>query len=840
MANPPRVTTGKTPAYVEANVPLAMPLPTFNAKDIVIRKHDAYAVPDLSVHQRSFLVHVVLKDYDLAANLTRDENAAIKKAALAGKPFQHVSRDAAADAVEEAKLAEEIAQAIKASGRSTKGNTEEDDSRGTDIDATAKGLRGYCLAGWGAAIQKLVTNIAYSRRRKAKVAAAASSSNSNSNTVEMSKNQAMKILDLSEYAGRQKFTTEKRDEILDLARSYEGSNAGANFNRAAAALWEKTDQSFWEQATEAEIANIPEAERITMLKTVFCGVLEEIQEAGRLPPFVATIQFGHYDDEAGGLSFEVGEVVPPNSTIQGGFHAANSVQSRQYMGLINEWAATPLKEMLDARTAEANPPPAFYLTEDAADELPGSEILKELNHFLAASYAFRFNTSVVDWDAISKDPDQHYDSVALGFPLRDPATLSASERRRLVAALGRVAGPGMPCLLHKPAKSVKRNGFELRQTLKLMQRRRQKQRQRRRELKPRTRKRQRQRRSGFKPQHWKLFKRRQRNQKSLATVLAQAEEEAQHELEAEEEVEKPKKGKAKKQGKKRKAEEGPTQEPAPFELSFSPRDLTSSWGTSQYHYEVYVLWGRGNVSDPEQSIILGAVAELGEILADIVWLVLVNIASQSELFWRDFARKMPLVRMLAVVGGPPAGLFWALLHGLQGYEARDAGVLFTELDVLRCNAVNFTNCGWLSLDRALSPLRFIDLLICYLEARRSARGHQACFPDLSLDVIGCTHYTVPEIKFLRTLVRPEGLVWDGWGAFGPLYPDLIWDAAGTTISHHLLHALEPRYGYEEAREARARGNTVLDARRVERFPVYGDDISCKNFLEDICNKIHTD
>ncbi|KAF7295897.1 F-box domain-containing protein [Mycena chlorophos] len=260
----------------------------------------------------------------------------------------------------------------------------------------------------------------------------------------------------------------------------------------------------------------------------------------------------------------------------------------------------------------------------------------------------------------------------------------------------------------------------------------------------------------------------------------------------------------------------PAHSPAPgycqhARMSFSTRDLGAVWGTSAYHYDVALSWDDHSLSDLEMSALFSALAEVPEI-KDVSWLVLGNVYTQAESFWCDFAARIPNLRLLAIVGAPPAGLLWALVHDLQ-----DAGAepLLPMLDSLCLNDINLSTGGWLGpiVGQPSTTISFferdnariVEVVICYLEARK-LRGLR----DLRMELIKCCYYTVPEVKLLRMLVGD--LFWDGWGSSSPMYGSHWDEMGGATIVHDLLSGQKD---YEELDLARDEGFRDLERRQIE-------------------------
>ncbi|KAJ7059950.1 hypothetical protein C8F01DRAFT_1084381 [Mycena amicta] len=253
---------------------------------------------------------------------------------------------------EEANMAEKIRAAV-ALERQSKGKTTStdngDSARGTDVDANRQDLCGFPILGWERAIQKVIGNaVDAAKDRALKKAKPSVASGVHSGASSLSSADAMRILDLMEYTPRAKFTTDKHEEILALARTYTGGNPGANFNRAAKALWAQADQDQWAAATEAELAAIPPAERMALLKSAFCTALSKIQDSGCFPSFVATLQLGYHDEDYNRMVFEVGEVFPLDSEVVPGFQLTREIECESYLGHLHAWAAVPLKGMMNA------------------------------------------------------------------------------------------------------------------------------------------------------------------------------------------------------------------------------------------------------------------------------------------------------------------------------------------------------------------------------------------------------------------------------------------------------------------------------------------------------------
>ncbi|KAJ7060074.1 hypothetical protein C8F01DRAFT_1084488 [Mycena amicta] len=380
-----------------------MPMPALAG--VVVLKNDCFGVPALGDLQRAFIYDRAFEGLDLT-NLTKADHKEIKKKTLASKPFQHCFVDPDADAQEEANMAEKIRAAV-ALERQSKGKTTStdngDSARGTDVDANRQDLRGFPILGWERAIQKVIGNaVDAAKGRALKKAKPSVASGVHSGVSSLSSTDAMRILDLMEYTPRAKFTTDKHEEILALACTYTGGNPGANFNRAAKALWAQADQDQWAAATEAELAAIPPAERMALLKSAFCTALSKIQDSGRFPSFVATLQLGYHDEDYNRMAFEVGEAFPLDSEVVPGFQSTREIECESYLGHLHAWAAVPLKDLarLKSTSATTAEHPVFELSLADVEELTPSRLTIEVIKFLTASYHHVYGTCVIPWAAV--------------------------------------------------------------------------------------------------------------------------------------------------------------------------------------------------------------------------------------------------------------------------------------------------------------------------------------------------------------------------------------------------------------------------------------------------------
>ncbi|KAF7310115.1 F-box domain-containing protein [Mycena indigotica] len=253
----------------------------------------------------------------------------------------------------------------------------------------------------------------------------------------------------------------------------------------------------------------------------------------------------------------------------------------------------------------------------------------------------------------------------------------------------------------------------------------------------------------------------------------------------------------------------PTHSPLPgyfqnAKLAFSPRHLKEAWASSQYRFDVCLVWETLSLPDGDMCSIITAVFDTDAALAGLQWLVLVNWHMIAEGFWRQFAARIPSVETLAIVGAPPSGLLWAMLHDTEA-----DGALLPALHSLRLNGINLGTGGWLA--PLIGPpaatisyferdnARFVEVLICYLEARVARRRRtQLVQPpaeaqdvdSLRLEVFNCSCFSVPELKILRMLAKD--VFWDGVGAVVAAY-GMHWDEAGGATIYHNLLGSQPGY-----------------------------------------------
>ncbi|KAJ7212716.1 hypothetical protein GGX14DRAFT_393604 [Mycena pura] len=447
-----------------------MPLPGYSR--IVKLKNDFIAIPILSEIQSAATLEIC-KDpsYDLTVTLADTTKKAIRKHVLGHIAFQHESADAVAERAEEVELMDRVKAEAQANPEAvTTSNTDED--LGEDADAVQKTLRGYTIAGWERAIQKKITNRnSYVKRTqgtgttKAKKTAATAPTTSNTVAATAAPHApsspldlatAMRILGLVDYDARKKFHVDQHEAILKLARTFEGSNTGANFHRAEKMLWDTADKKHWQKELDNELADISPEQRMAALCAAFSEALTAIQDSGRFPLFCATLQLAYLDGQK--ISFEVGsgEAVPAGAVISTGFqdNLKNEALSQEYLSKMHEWVAEPLQEDLAIaqNPAKSDVHPEFLLSESEIENLSPRELVASLSEFLGASFAHAFGDSPVIWDKITQDSSRFYDSdrLAIAFPLQDPTKLTASQRFALASALVVAAGPGTANLFRCP------------------------------------------------------------------------------------------------------------------------------------------------------------------------------------------------------------------------------------------------------------------------------------------------------------------------------------------------------------------------------------------------------
>ncbi|KAJ7198122.1 hypothetical protein GGX14DRAFT_573678 [Mycena pura] len=453
MPIPQLPSRGRTVEYPtdESLVPSAMPMPPMQS--VTVTKNDAYAVPWINDLQRAY-IKIVKSDSK------NSDGDAFVETVLAGKSFKHVSNNPAADREEEAEMAVVIAKAIAEARVASKNQAASETDRGSDVDAVRTTLRGFPLAGWKKAIIKARGNIQNNSKIKAATAAAkatpkatsTSSSSPATNSVSViNMSDTMRILGLVEYTARQKFTADQNKEILERARTYEGGNAGANFNRAARAMWEELDElakAKWETAKEAEIQEIAgtPAECMAMLRTALCSSLSKIQESGRVPLFVATVQLGYLDGDK--MVFEIGESLPAGSSVVPGFRENNDEEYQRYLGHMHLWANESFAS--GAKQTSTMEHPVFTLSSEDIDSMSPAEVSSFVSEYLISSYEYVYQTRDIPWADIVAEPSRFFNAtrLSLSFMLDDPARLKGYQRVELATVLSQVAGSGTANLFY--------------------------------------------------------------------------------------------------------------------------------------------------------------------------------------------------------------------------------------------------------------------------------------------------------------------------------------------------------------------------------------------------------
>ncbi|KAJ6517413.1 hypothetical protein C8R47DRAFT_1087229 [Mycena vitilis] len=197
--------------------------------------------------------------------------------------------------------------------------------------------------------------------------------------------------------------------------------------------------------------------------------------------------------------------------------------------------------------------------------------------------------------------------------------------------------------------------------------------------------------------------------------------------------------------------------------------------------------------DSELSTILATVSDL-PLVDKIQWLLLIDWNTSPPGAWRALLQRLSQLQTLVISHSPPSGLIWDLISDLETV-GEDAGFCpaLTDLGVhsLDCSAG-----GWLARRNDtpqsfpyvnsyvdLDGARFLEVLICYLELRRT--------PLPKLKITRCFNYTAVEIKLLRRLVGE--VQWDGVSNVGPSYGANGDEFGALTINHNLLSS---RCGYE--------------------------------------------
>ncbi|KAJ7227023.1 hypothetical protein GGX14DRAFT_555606 [Mycena pura] len=457
---------GKTPPYDASRVPDAMPLPSVS--EVVLLKHEEVPIPDLNEFQRSYIIHEILPKYDLS-KLDNQDREAIKKQALASKPFQHISVNAEAEHLEEETEIPKQMAACKRPKQSSSAAVA-NNALGADADAQQDKIRGFVKWAWRKAIGTLLKNKKYAEGRSDLVKTAKGGSAATKTTVSRTtspnvtgdpttavdkKNEsaAFRLLKLRNYTPRDKFSDVMYDNILAYARDeFGGPNGGADFQKAEKLLWAREDEKVWAARLAADEEHITAAERMAVLKKGVVDLLTTLTDHPRFPPFVATLQLGFQEGKQ--MIFEVGEAIPEGAVITPGFKAKHDETYEAYLRDMHSWSAGPLRDLTAAREhkkASSIAHPVFELDVAQLNDISLKDISILTEKYLVDSFEHAFQTRDVPWPTIKNQPNEFFDSSALGlsFALDYPPNLTGPQRVELASALIKVAGVGCPNLFRK-------------------------------------------------------------------------------------------------------------------------------------------------------------------------------------------------------------------------------------------------------------------------------------------------------------------------------------------------------------------------------------------------------
>ncbi|KAF8144579.1 hypothetical protein K438DRAFT_1782707 [Mycena galopus ATCC 62051] len=244
-------------SYDPDDAPEVMPFPELS--HVVTTKSDQMAVPKLWEYQRMW-IHDKIRGVDLPA-LTKKAASElydkVKEEAFESEAFQH--KVGLGDVAEEARLPSLVAEWKQKQKTKKSKKTKDESAEATDNDNTADHeedtdgrvgvLRGYPLAGWRAAIQKVISNKRTAGKNKHKA------TNDDAQPADSPADGTVltKLLGITSYTGRDKFRDDRHDAIVDYSNTLTGDvNAGGKFRQAEALLWAQEDQASWEAAAAAD------------------------------------------------------------------------------------------------------------------------------------------------------------------------------------------------------------------------------------------------------------------------------------------------------------------------------------------------------------------------------------------------------------------------------------------------------------------------------------------------------------------------------------------------------------------------------------------------------------
>ncbi|KAJ7729339.1 hypothetical protein B0H16DRAFT_1734278 [Mycena metata] len=362
---------------------------------VATTKNHETAVPKLNNHQRSWIHDVALRLVDLS-NLK--------------------SKGAAQDLVEEARIPALVAAwklaHPKKNGKKTvaapdgdASDNEEDEGGRTNL------LRGYTMAGWRTAIQKVISN-----KRSAEMAKLKSKNDDDQAEAEAATPQLLsKLLGLATYTGRDKFRADRHDEILAHSKTLPGtSNAGSMFRKAEGVLWAAEPQAAWEAAANSN-EGVNWAERQALVPLGFKTMVNQLNSSGKFMPFLAMMLMAWVDAD-GKVHIDWTEGAPPGIAVPHTFIKQHGHLVQNNIDAMYEWAARPLKDHVTGGVDSANTQPPFPLTVDDLDDIAPRVLTQKVTAFLIESYNGVFGTADIPWAKIASNPTDYYDTHKFTFP----------------------------------------------------------------------------------------------------------------------------------------------------------------------------------------------------------------------------------------------------------------------------------------------------------------------------------------------------------------------------------------------------------------------------------------
>ncbi|KAJ7237078.1 hypothetical protein C8J57DRAFT_1529610 [Mycena rebaudengoi] len=404
-------------AYDPSAVPDVMFFPRLS--HVASTKAGEVAVPNLNDHQRSWILDVAVRGINLPAlkgKAATDFYDQVKADAFDAKAFLHKPQPG--DQAEEARLPQIVTAWKRGKNKNTKntaaGNDNSDDEQ-EDVGSRGGVLRGYSMAGWRVAIQKVLSNKRGADKRKSQPTNISSDINVKSIS---DTNTLSKLFGLTFYTGRDKFRDDCHDKIHEYSQSLPGTNTGGNFRKAEALL---------------------------------------LHTSGKFRPFVATMLMGWLDVN-GELRFEWAEAVPEGICTRNKFEDQFKELVKHHTDSMYVWAEKPLKDYM--ATFQETPKaasPVFSLPIDDVNEMSPNDVRQIVTQFLTDLYKAAFGTDGVPWTVIVSAPIDYYnsdnftlDGNALGFPSSGLGEVTMLQWYTLAKVLVNIAGPGTSGFFRKP------------------------------------------------------------------------------------------------------------------------------------------------------------------------------------------------------------------------------------------------------------------------------------------------------------------------------------------------------------------------------------------------------